>query len=271
MRKLINSGIHSNIYLSIGALSLAYVSFVLLKMSFRWEPLFIAFSGTFFLYNLNRLTDKKEDEINYPERSKFVKKYGGLFFKFGFFLYGLSIFLSLYNGIYTFCIALIPLILVILYSVFRLKKILYVKNVIVAVGWGTISFLVGSYSNVFSLEILLIFLFIFIRSLIQSIIFDIKDVTGDGFYKINTIPKKHNIERTKNILLILNTIFAFYCIFLIYSNLLIPTIFLLSFVAFYSYFYILAVGKVEIKILCEIADGEDILLGILALLSTLVW
>jgi len=271
MKKTIKFLIHSNIYLSIGALSTTYMCFVILNKNIRWEPLLISSIGTFFLYNLNRLTDKKEDEVNYPERLEFIKKHGSLFFKVGTILYALSLSLSLLNGLLTFSLTLIPFILVIFYSVFRLKKFLFFKNLIVAVGWGTISYLVGAYTNIFNFQIFLLFLFIFTRGFIQSVMFDLKDVAGDGIYKIKTIPIEYSIQSTKNFLLAINTLFVIFCILLISYNLMTPAIYFLSFIAFYSYLYILAIGYVKIKILCEISDGEDILLGLFALLSTLIW
>jgi|Deesub1362A_J573_1020465.scaffolds.fasta_scaffold01020_18 hypothetical protein len=69
---------YSNLYLAVGAASVAYVA-CLVFGDIYWEPILIAFSGTLFIYNLNRITDFGEDIINYPERLEFFSKFGKFF------------------------------------------------------------------------------------------------------------------------------------------------------------------------------------------------
>ena len=127
MKKIIKYFIHSNLYISIAALSLAFVCEVLLNINLLWEPLFISFASTFFIYNINRITDKKEDIINYPERSEFVSKFGKMLLVIGFIIYFISIFLSALNSFNTLVISLIPFVLIVFYGILRVKKILYIK------------------------------------------------------------------------------------------------------------------------------------------------
>ena len=54
--------------------------FVVTQQPLKFEPLVISFLATFFIYNLNKKTDILEDSINYPERRKFVDKYGTTLF-----------------------------------------------------------------------------------------------------------------------------------------------------------------------------------------------
>ena len=49
MNKLLEFLVHSNIYLSLGAASVAYVVLFLLRGPLLWEPLLISFCSTFFL------------------------------------------------------------------------------------------------------------------------------------------------------------------------------------------------------------------------------
>ena len=70
--------IHSSIYLSIGAgivsIATGIISNLLIEND-MFYLFFIPFSASFFVYNFNRITDKKEDLINIPERVYFIKKH----------------------------------------------------------------------------------------------------------------------------------------------------------------------------------------------------
>jgi 4-hydroxybenzoate polyprenyltransferase len=109
--------IYGSIYLSLGAAATMYASCLLLGLPPAPELLFIAFSSTFAIYNFNRLTDKKEDIINHPERYKFNMSYGHVFMIAAVALYGASIFLAAQKGILTVVVVLFPLFMGALYSI----------------------------------------------------------------------------------------------------------------------------------------------------------
>ncbi|MEM5797982.1 MAG: UbiA family prenyltransferase [Candidatus Aenigmatarchaeota archaeon] len=269
MNKLVEFLVHSNIYLAIGAGLVAIMIIILLQMPFRWEPIFIAFCGTFFLYNLNRITDIKEDRINYPSRTRFTEKYGKKLIKISSIFYFTALFIAFANNLLTGFLALLPFILVFLYSVLRAKKIFLIKDLIVGIGWSLIVFLVASYYNFSDLFYFVFFLsiFIFFRVLITTIVFDIKDIKGDKIYKISTIPVKYGIKFTKNILYCIN----FICILLLF---VIPffvsvpsSFYYLFFLIIYSFVYITLIRENNIKFVCDIlADGEYIFIGIIMIL-----
>jgi 4-hydroxybenzoate polyprenyltransferase len=271
MKKIVDFLIHSNIYLSLGASSLAYISCKLLGLGLRVEPLLITFSTTFFLYNLNRKTDIKEDIINYPERVKFLSKYGKIIFYVSMVFYILSLFIAITKSIFTFLIALIPTTIMILYAFFRLKKVFLLKNFIASLGWASMVLLVSNYYNLsFNISIFSVFFFIFLRLFINTIVFDIRDLKGDESSNIITIPVKIGINKTKKILHILN-IFSF--IFILMSTTLLnlnKVAYLTGFIALiYGFLFIFLINKINIKKLCEIVDGEMIILGIVCFLGSL--
>jgi len=264
--------VYSNIYLALGALSIAYMSIVLLQVPFRWEPLFIAFSGTFFLYNLNRKTDIGEDRINYPERVEFFEKYGSIIFKVSIIFFVSSLLLALLNGIITFLVVLTPFVLVILYSVLRLKKIFLIKNIFVGMGWATIPLLAGLYSHPnYIITLIVVMLFIFLRVWMGTAIFDVKDIVGDRIYKISTIPGRYGIKTLKLFSYLLNTsagILILYCSFI---KILPIEGFLVFLITFYSYFTIFLIGKSDIKFVSNIlVNGDGWIMGLLALFGK-IW
>ncbi|MCX6818632.1 MAG: UbiA family prenyltransferase [Candidatus Aenigmarchaeota archaeon] len=270
MKKVLEFLVHSNIYLALCMSSVAFMCMTLYQVNFRWEPIFILFIGTFFMYNLNRKTDIKEDKINYHERFKFLEKYGNIIFITGGILFLFTLGLALMNGLYTFLITIFLVILTSSYSIFKMKKIFFLKYILVSVVWGTAAFLVGSYFFTINLSVLLVFIFIFLRVLITTIFFDIRDIKGDKLYGISTIPNKYGVNNTKHILYIINTVCGLFLLSIIYLNLLSHLIYLLSLIVFYCYFYISLIGKVNVKVLGEVADGEYIILGILTIIGVFV-
>ncbi len=272
MNKILEFFVYSNLYLSLGAASVAYVSLLLLGDSFMWEPLLISFCSTFFLYNLNRKTDTMEDKINYPERVEFVTQHMSKLSSISLILYTISLGLALSHKILTVIIVITPLVLVVVYSVFRMKKIFLLKDVIVALGWSSIVFLVAVYLNCWTIITYLLALFIFSRVFITTVAFDIKDRIGDKVYGINTFPVKYGIKHTQQLLWSLNFILlAIYLIlFEIFS--LESIFYLLLLLNFYSSVYTWLLDKNINKIILYdiIVDGEYILLGVIMIMVSLL-
>ncbi len=270
LSKFFNFLIFSNIYLAIGAMLTTYMVIKLLGFSFNFTPILILFLTTFFIYNLNRQTDLNEDRINHPKRVEFIDRYKYLF-PLSIIGYLFALILALQHNFMTFLMSLIPFILGFIYSVFRMKKIFLMKNIIVALGWASITLVVGAYFEISDLfintVIWIIFLFIFLRILIVVIIFDIRDVVGDKIHNIQTFPVKYGIKKTKDIIIILNFLSLSVLLIGFILNLLPIGVSLIGiFTLFMGFLYIYLLNKkFDIKLLCEvIVDGEYILLGIIS-------
>ena len=262
--------IHSNFYLSLGASSIAYLCMALLQLAFRWEPLFISFCATLFLYNLNRYTDLVEDSVNSPERVKFFKGSGKSVFYLSAGLYVASLWLAFTNSLLTLGLALVPLLLVFSYSVIRLKKLLIFKNVIVAAGWALIAFLVLSYTPApleayLTPAVLSVFAFIFIRVLIDTVVFDILDMEGDRKVHIRTIATTYGVKRVKTLSHNLNLLSL--ALFLLLWNRLVPMDpFIGNLVIIWSFLYIFLITRADVKRVSDVVvDGEIVLLGLAVL------
>ena len=137
--------VHSNVFISLAATSVAVSTMILAGLSVDFIPLFIVFSVTLFVYSFNRLADYTEDLQNVPERASFVSRYGMALFALGTLLYLVATGLALAEGIPGAPAMLIPLAVAVLYSVVGLKRILFVKNLVVGLSWGLIPLGVGVY------------------------------------------------------------------------------------------------------------------------------
>ncbi len=207
-RRILEFLVYSNIYLSFGAAIVALATIFLMEKQVVWELLFIPFSGSFLIYNFNRLTDSNEDQINIPERHIFIQKYGKGILTVSILIYLASLYLAFRANLYVLALTLIPVAGAFAYSYFRFKRFFLIKNLIVSLSWGISTLLVGAYFQEFDLLLLAIYVFFSLQFLINVIIFDIKDIRGDSLYKIETLPDKVGIEKTKK--------FCFFILFLLF-------------------------------------------------------
>ena len=181
--------VHSNLFISIAATGVALSTMLLADRSPELLPLFIVFAATLFVYSLNRLTDIEEDVRNVPGRATFTNRYGKLFFIAGVILYLAAIGGAFVLGISGAPFLVLPVVVAVLYSLFRVKQLLLVKNLIVGISWGIIPMGVGVYYRiVFTPEILVSFGFFTVMLTVAAAVFDIKDIEGDRAEGIRTVP-----------------------------------------------------------------------------------
>jgi len=272
-RNLLEFLIYSNVYLAIGAgivsLSTAFI-FNFLTQSDIFNLFFIPFSASFFIYNLNRFTDRNEDNINVPERTRFIEKNGKGLISIAALCYIVGIFIAFSVNYLTGTIAIIPGISALIYSKLRVKKAFFIKNLLVALNWALSSLIVGAYYS-FTNEIFLSYGFFFIAFLINVIIFDIKDVIGDSASGIITLPARWGVRATKAfcmvLFLVLLSIFAFLLISSLKSVVLIPFL-------VYIFLYVLyARRKERMKwwYYGGFVDGEFLMILIAMLAWVVLW
>lgn len=176
-------------------------------------PLLIgAFLITLSVYSLNMATDAKEDIINRSQTSpKTAKHYLALS---SVSMAG-SIIIGILNGVYALLILLSPLIIGYIYSVKiaksipRLKEIVGVKSLVVALSWGITGAFLPATANLIPLyNEVLVFFYVFAQILVNTIIFDTLDVNGDRASGIKTVPLALGLKKTKKILLGINASFV---------------------------------------------------------------
>lgn len=273
--KVISFLMSTSIFLAISGSCKIFFSEVLFN-TYNINIIILTFLITFSVYGLNKLTDLKEDVINNPDRAKTIKKIE-IIFKFTVTLaFIFSMVLGFRIDILTLPVIIFPLALGILYSVKfsknfpRLKDITGVKNITIALSWAVVStFLPVIYSSEKkSILIILIFYLFSIKSLINSILFDIRDIKGDRENKIRTIPVFLGKDKTIKLLLILNSTLIPWIIFAYFWGFFYKYFSVLIFLILYGYWYILYFSRDFIKIgksMDLFVDGEFIIIIIFAL------
>jgi 4-hydroxybenzoate polyprenyltransferase len=249
--------------------SILYVSCLLLN-TFNAPLLLACFFLTVSTYNLNRLTDLDEDSINAPDKANYTKKYhtrvvltvvgsGGAALLFASFC-DLSAVIVIFLAICVGC----------LYSVrifgFRLKDVLVVKNVTIAgtsVICAALLPLAVHFSNFIAIS--LIAYFVFIKVLINTILFDVRDVEGDRLAGAVTIPVSLGRQRTRGLLLGLNSTLLPWIALAVVQGLFYKYIAILAASVAYGYWYILHLcrdGATVRKSVDLLVDGEWVMIAI---------
>ncbi len=247
----------------------------LLFGTFTFDMVLITFLATFSTYGLNKLTDFKEDLINNPERAVTIKKIEFIFRCSVVISFILSLVIGFFKSVYTLPIICFPLLLGILYSVRlngkipRLKDITGVKNLTIALSWAVGStFLPLVYLTDTKISLILpVFYFFFLKSYINSVIFDIRDMEGDSKSGVRTIPTAFGKKKTRILLLTLNSTLLLWLIILrdYFAN----HYFILFLSISYGYWYIMhfcGEDPMRGKSLDLLVDGEFILIALAALL-----
>jgi 4-hydroxybenzoate polyprenyltransferase len=171
-----------------------------------------SFLGVFSIYTLNKATDKKEDRINRPDQSSRSATY---YIAVSFITMILSLILGFLVGLFAFLILLTPTLVGILYSVRvsprlpRLKEIVGAKSVLVAFSWSLYgAFLPLTLHGSDFPNIALVFIYIFMQVIINTILFDFFDTKGDRESGIRTLPTVFGTEKTKKMLFLVNSSLA---------------------------------------------------------------
>jgi 4-hydroxybenzoate polyprenyltransferase len=201
-----------------GSMVVIFSSFLL---GYRIIPdlLLAAFLVTFSVYSLNKVTDKIEDSINRPEKTTkpvFYFLFPSIISMFMCLLIGLV------EGLVPFIVLLNPLLIGLIYSVRvskslpRLKDIVGVKSFAVATSWALTGCLLPASVNGANLEkIALVFVYVFIRILVGTILCDFLDRKGDLISGVETIPLRLGRKKTRKLLVIINgfvVVWLVYCI-----------------------------------------------------------
>jgi 4-hydroxybenzoate polyprenyltransferase len=151
-----------------------------------------------FVYTLNRFTDLEEDEQNTPQRVAFIRTHGTSLLAVSGVLYLGGLWLVLARNLMTVIFTVFPVVVGVLYSVSRIKYILFMKNLLVGLSWGTIPFVVAAYvDHPWTREILLLAIFFSVMMIISTIVFDIKDIEGDRAAGIRTLPNLYGLRWTQ--------------------------------------------------------------------------
>jgi len=222
-----------------------------------------AFFLTVTVYNLDRINGPKEDTINDPQKlSLYTGKKKTWAIILSISLTGCFA-LILATNVRLLSVFLVPLITSILYGksvVFpRLKNVLIVKNIVLVSTWTFMATAIPGLSTRHDTShVLFTAYFLFIKLLINSILFDLRDIKGDRAAGVKTLPVALGREPTYQLLLLLNSALVPWLITCRLLNYFQPYLFSLTFSIIYGFGYIVWVFKKErARILFDvIIDGE---------------
>lgn len=237
----------SSIFLALNGTLVVYFANVLYNDQISFNLYLAAFLSTFAVYNLNKITDKKEDSVNRPE----CETKGALYHIIPSVVAILvSLAIGIATGPLTLIILAIPLIIGFIYSfsftksIPRLKEIVGVKSFVVALSWSlTGAFLPETLQSTTTYSIVLIFSYIFVQILVNTIIFDTLDIKGDFSSGIKTIPVALGRKKTQKLLLIINSSLLIWLIYCVLEGFFMSFIPALAFGIVYGYAIILVFFK----------------------------
>jgi 4-hydroxybenzoate polyprenyltransferase len=230
--------IYGHHWCSLNASAIVLSMMILLGMNIRWEFVIIAYLGTQCIYNYNHYRELDIDDISTSPRVTHIRKYG--------YIYPLII--KLYGILFFLILILFGNLSSILFGGFLLslglvyttnvksvsKRMIGFKALYTSISWGLLILFTAIYcSYPLTIGVILFFLFVFLRMMIITTFYDIKDISSDRESGLVTLPMIFNDKNSwLNILHILNIISlipiilgVLFSILPIYSLLLLPLIF----------------------------------------------
>jgi 4-hydroxybenzoate polyprenyltransferase len=252
----------TSVFLAVNAQMVAAFSSLLYGVEVKPVILLIAFFATFSVYNMNRATDRAEDSVNRPETASRETRF---FLIPSIVASVLCLTLSASVGAQALLVVLTMFIASVAYSVKllpsipRLKEIVGVKSVLVALSWGfTGALLPASAQPVDPTKIALTFAYISFQLLVNTILCDVCDVKGDMTSGVRTLPIVLGLSRTRSLLLIVNSLMLPWLIYCASQRLFLEYMPALLFGAVYGYMIILVFSrKGRERLMVELAvDGE---------------
>ena len=217
--------------LALGTASIAASCAWVAGESPSWDLLLMAYLFTFGAYTVNRWSDFEEDKVSHPERTSYLAPrrkalpaIAGVAFAAGYTLASLRN-LPFLAGLVA------PLVLAVAYSVGskrmgqmlgirRLKEGLFVKNVAVAFSWSLIPILVGLYYLRFPESLIAISPFVFMRLMVNTVFFDVRDIDADSRYGVKTIPSELGLGPSWRIMDVIDGASAVYIVALALSGII---------------------------------------------------
>jgi 4-hydroxybenzoate polyprenyltransferase len=194
-----------------------YIGYLLLGMSPNVSICFAVFLVSFSVYTLDKVADLDKDVANMPARAGFLQGRKKLAIAYSSLAYLLSIIMVFVGEPISSSFLLVPMAANIVYGtrlipgVPRLKDIPVMKNAIVAFSWALVTILVPAtyrtqaQSGPFSILVFSVIYFMFIKTFIDTVLYDIRDESGDRINNVRTIPVLIGSRNATKILLILNS------------------------------------------------------------------
>lgn len=189
--------VESTLFVALAPLAMTSATIALTQNPFSLQLILLPFFACMLIYSSNRITDREEDAINMPDRVRFPHRLRIILLVVSLIFYVVLLAIIAQKNLLTSAIGILPLIVAFTYSVLRLKRVFILKNILIAAACSASVLIVPAYYENWTGIWMLLFPFFFLLVLLNTIVFDIKDVRGDSMFGIRTLPLRFGIRATK--------------------------------------------------------------------------
>ena len=266
-KRIFEGFIYSGAFSALASVSLVFTVSTLLSQKLTWDFVLVIFLATHGPYLYNRYVELKKDVSTNPRRVGFLKRMVG-FIPFILILYVALLFgiVLYFQKVDILVVGLVVLLFAFGYSKFfksLSRKIVAFKDFYVAFWWAFILFIFTIYYkfSISTVTFVSLFVFFFIRFLVNIIFFDIKDVVIDREEGILTFPVVLGVRRTVYMIIFLSLVAVVPLFYAIFSGYLSKSAILLGLTFPYTLVYAsfaLTNARLDEKIYYLIVDGEEV-------------
>lgn len=267
--------------LALGTASIAASAAFLLGRSPAWNLLLMAYLFSFGAYSVNRFSDYDQDAVSHPERTSYIATRRRVLPLISALSFAIGYALAILRNLAFFVGLLLPLLLAVTYSlgsksmgrvlgISRLKEGFLVKNIAISFGWSLIPVLVGLYYLQLPLAMFAFCPFIFMRLMVNTVFFDIRDVEADIRYGVKTLPASLGLVASWRFMDVVDALSCIYVVSLLIVGIFPLFVGLLAIFTPYSmaYRYYARTSSAHKDALRDFAaDGEYILWGLVTFIG----
>ena len=273
LKSIFDEFIYGGHLLSLGASGILWSSAIIFEKPVSIPLLVVGYATSQIVYGYNHFKEAEKDILTNPERVSHIEKIKKsilflLIFYFLLFVVSLIYFKNIKSILVALSILIGGLFFTDIFKGFT-KRIIGFKTFYVSFFWALLIILAGFYYGIQNnLLIFLLFLFVFLRSAVNTVFFDIKDIESDKKEDLKTFPIIFGKKKTLNYLHLFNVFSFLPIIFGVYYNILPFFTLSLSLFYFYSFYYLKKVRDDSVRKLSYImVDGEDLFWPIVLLLG----
>jgi 4-hydroxybenzoate polyprenyltransferase len=225
--------------IALSASSATIVFSLIFIGNFDMKLIIIVFTITMGCYSLDRLLDVRSN-VGKKRENKSLKKLESFMKPFIFIILIIGLILAFQHSLIFGSLILLAPVSILTYSynfgntLVPIKTIPYSKDIIIALGWTVLIFVVILYYDLpISSSIILFSLAMFGKFYVMAALYDFKDIQDDSKRGIATLPNTLGERKTKMILHTINSIATITILILVYLHIL-P---ILCFIFFAAWLY----------------------------------
>ena len=194
-------------------------------LPFDLRLLTIVFMLTVGSYAIDRLIDARKDKVKNVNKDNNITQYKSSIMLLIIITLIIGIILAFSKSFIFGILSVLAPIFVFLYSfepnkkTKSIKKIPYLKDIVIAAGWTALVLVVLVYNQIFiNLAVIFFSVGVLGKFFVMAVLYDFKDISMDLKNEIRTLPNTIGERNTKTILYIINTLATIWIIILVYTG-----------------------------------------------------